>query len=90
LYYAAAAVKALSEKGIVHRDLKPQNILLCHDGRQNPQPPDITLKIGTSIVVCSCYFKPVNLKMIILLTIDALLSVILYVEKCCSLMLVLY
>ena len=46
LCFAAAAVKALSEKGIVHRDLKPQNILLCHDGRESPQPPDITLKIG--------------------------------------------
>jgi len=43
---AAAAVKALSEKGIVHRDLKPQNILLCHDNQRNPQPSDITLKIG--------------------------------------------
>jgi len=42
----ASAVKALSDKGIVHRDLKPQNILLCHDGRHSPQPPDITLKIG--------------------------------------------
>jgi len=30
----------------VHRDLKPQNILLCHDDMPNPQPADITLKIG--------------------------------------------
>jgi len=45
---AAAALKALSEKGIVHRDLKPQNILLCHDNRRNAQPPHITIKIGTT------------------------------------------
>ena len=41
----------MSEKGIVHRDLKPQNILLCHDNQRNPQPPDITLKIGDLIVM---------------------------------------
>ena len=56
LWFSAAAVKALSEKGIVHRDLKPQNILLCHDGRHNPQPPDITLKIGwfSSVIPFIC------------------------------------
>ncbi|CAG0882524.1 unnamed protein product [Cyprideis torosa] len=41
------AMKALNDKGIVHRDLKPQNILLSHTGRtRNPQPHEITLKIG--------------------------------------------
>jgi len=40
-------MQAMVSKGIVHRDLKPQNILLAHDGRtKNPQPQDITLKIG--------------------------------------------
>ena len=40
-------MQAMVSKGIVHRDLKPQNILLSHDGRsKNPQPQDITLKIG--------------------------------------------
>lgn len=48
LRQAAAALKALSERGIVHRDLKPQNLLLCHDNLPNPQPVDITLKIGSS------------------------------------------
>ena len=44
---SAGAMQAMVSKGIVHRDLKPQNILLSHDGRtKNPQPQDITLKIG--------------------------------------------
>ncbi|XP_067127657.1 serine/threonine-protein kinase unc-51-like isoform X4 [Centruroides vittatus] len=42
----AGAMKALNGKGIVHRDLKPQNILLCHSGKPNPPPSDITLKIA--------------------------------------------
>ena len=46
-FFAAGAMQAMVSKGIVHRDLKPQNILLAHDGRtKNPQPQDITLKIG--------------------------------------------
>jgi serine/threonine protein kinase len=45
--FSAGAMQAMVSKGIVHRDLKPQNILLSHDGRtKNPQPQDITLKIG--------------------------------------------
>jgi len=51
LWSSAGALKALSEKGIVHRDLKPQNILLCHNNQRNPQPPDITLKIGDFLVM---------------------------------------
>lgn len=43
-------MRALQQKGIVHRDLKPQNILLSHAGKPNPQPNDIRLKIGTSIL----------------------------------------
>ncbi|XP_076364482.1 serine/threonine-protein kinase unc-51-like isoform X4 [Tachypleus tridentatus] len=42
----AAAMRALNIKGIVHRDLKPQNILLCHNGRSNPPPSKIHLKIA--------------------------------------------
>jgi serine/threonine protein kinase len=47
VFFSAGAMQAMVSKGIVHRDLKPQNILLAHDGRtKNPQPQDITLKIG--------------------------------------------
>ncbi|XP_014669173.1 PREDICTED: serine/threonine-protein kinase unc-51-like [Priapulus caudatus] len=42
----AASMKALASKGIVHRDLKPQNILLCHEGKSNPSPSEINLKIA--------------------------------------------
>ena len=44
--FVAEAMKALHSKGIVHRDLKPHNILLCHSGRTNPLPKEITVKIG--------------------------------------------
>eukprot|EP00095_Tigriopus_kingsejongensis_P000249 maker-scaffold272_size230267-snap-gene-0.21 protein:Tk00249 transcript:maker-scaffold272_size230267-snap-gene-0.21-mRNA-1 annotation:"serine threonine-protein kinase unc-51" len=46
LVQLAGAIKALVSKEIVHRDLKPQNILLHHDGRKNPAPQDIKLKIA--------------------------------------------
>ena len=50
--FSAGAMQAMVSKGIVHRDLKPQNILLSHDGRtKNPQPQDITLKIGEIIQI---------------------------------------
>ncbi|XP_035225469.1 serine/threonine-protein kinase unc-51-like [Stegodyphus dumicola] len=42
----AEAMKVLNQKEVVHRDLKPQNILLCHSGKPNPLPSEITLKIA--------------------------------------------
>lgn len=39
-------MKVLNQKEVVHRDLKPQNILLCHSGKPNPAPSEITLKIA--------------------------------------------
>lgn len=43
----ARGLKAMVNKGIVHRDLKPQNILLQNNScKKNPDPRDITLKIG--------------------------------------------
>lgn len=42
----AEAMKVLNSKEVVHRDLKPQNILLCHSGKPNPSPAEITLKIA--------------------------------------------
>lgn len=45
-------MKALRTLGIVHRDLKPQNILLSFDPAiVNPQPNQITLKLG------ECYYN---------------------------------
>ncbi|XP_045593425.2 serine/threonine-protein kinase unc-51 isoform X2 [Procambarus clarkii] len=46
LIQMAESMRALYGKGIVHRDLKPQNILLSHDGKPNPPPDKITLKIA--------------------------------------------
>ncbi|CAL1298292.1 unnamed protein product [Larinioides sclopetarius] len=42
----AEAMKVLNQKEVVHRDLKPQNILLCHSGKLDPPPSEITLKIA--------------------------------------------
>ncbi|XP_071041474.1 serine/threonine-protein kinase unc-51 isoform X4 [Parasteatoda tepidariorum] len=42
----AEAMVLLKEMEVVHRDLKPQNILLCHSGKPNPPPEEITLKIA--------------------------------------------
>ncbi|GIY00264.1 hypothetical protein CEXT_345631 [Caerostris extrusa] len=42
----AEAMKVLNQKEVVHRDLKPQNILLCHSGKPDPPPSEITLKIA--------------------------------------------
>lgn len=44
--FSAEAMKVLNQKEVVHRDLKPQNILLCHSGKPNPAPSEITLKIA--------------------------------------------
>ncbi|CAD5125882.1 DgyrCDS14072 [Dimorphilus gyrociliatus] len=45
-------LKAMVNKGIVHRDLKPQNILLQNNScKKNPDPRDMTLKIGQSFVL---------------------------------------
>ena len=44
-------MKALVGMGIVHRDLKPQNILLSFNGYSNPQPHQITLKIGKCYII---------------------------------------
>ena len=45
-FIIAEAMKVLNQKEVVHRDLKPQNILLCHSGKPNPAPSEITLKIA--------------------------------------------